>query len=102
MTGSNRLLLTGILVFALALRVGVAFAWQPALAGDAEDYHRLTSGLAAGRGYVNTLGAANCLAPSRISSLPGRGVRCRGRRSSCGGAHPGGRGHGEPWQLYLP
>lgn len=69
MTGSNRLLLTGILVFALALRVGVAFAWQPALAGDAEDYHRLASGLAAGRGYVNTLGQPTAWRPPRYPAF---------------------------------
>ena len=63
MTVSNRRLLTGILVFALALRVGVAFAWQPAPTGDAEDYHRLATGLAAGRGYVDTRGQPTAWRP---------------------------------------
>ena len=63
MTVSDRRVLAGILALALALRVAVAVAWQPALGGDAEDYDRLAAGVAAGRGYVDTRGQPTAWRP---------------------------------------
>jgi hypothetical protein len=63
MTASDRRFFVGILVVAFVLRLGLVLAWSGPLAGDAADYHRLASGLAEGRGYVDTRGAPTAWRP---------------------------------------
>lgn len=63
MIASDRRAWAAVLILALALRVGVAFAWTAPLVGDAADYHRLAAGLASGRGYVDANGRSTAWRP---------------------------------------
>jgi hypothetical protein len=63
MTASDRRLFVAILATALLLRVAVALVWTAPLTGDAADYHRLASGLAEGRGFVDARGEPTAWRP---------------------------------------
>ena len=56
-------MLLGLIALAFCLRLALALAWQPPLAGDAADYRRLARELTAGAGYVDELGRPSAWRP---------------------------------------